>query len=1587
MADFQLKVTAETQDAEKKLQSIDKAATEVTRDRPIKIEIPNYSELSKNLSDLKKDIGDAANTVKQFYRVAGQLPVGPVKDINEMAAQLKNVATAANDTRKNVGDAGDVIRTTLDTAGKAAENLVGRLTRVAFSLYVINQAAQAVTNAFGGMFKATVGREIQLRETILKTQTTLASTNKIFRGGQEITDPYEKIVSLTGEVGKRIDSIRERSIALAGVTSNDVIEVFGIVASQVGQIGGGLKEAEDLAINFSAALGTFGIPLYQARQEIGSILRGDITTDSYLAKALGITNDEIAKAKTQAGGVVKFLEERLAASVAGQKIAAQGFAGVVSNIKDIQELVSQSFGRGLLDPLLVGLTQIFEYLFKIRKQLLDIAGATGEAIGSVAQIGVSKVLSGTDTERMFGSISTKALNEIQSGISSVRAELTKALDTVDGQLGTLLDRGIYAFAVITKGLADLAGGLFSLKLEQFKAMIGLLEAVSSGLAAAAGSASVFLSTWGALLRTPIAQEIAQIQTNAQLLNTLGIMPLIKTAFILKGVLDNWSRVVQFVVTQFNMLRNIIGGVVAAIGTMIAALGRSGSAALSAWTPAGVALKAVQKELLAIAIQLETVGSAAQKAGTKLGGLNDNTGKLGGGLKDVVLGMIKFNLIMFAVEKTLGLLLERYSSWKEAQDKAASDRRAEEALKKLNTTYRNVGDSADEATKRAKQFEEAIVDARYNEAIDNLEKIRKKFQELRELASTSGQDFGDYIRRIAQMFNPENFSVKQRPGETFSEAALRAQIEKEKQAKSEVDKWARDINKKNAEDNIRIEANNRKNMEQEIKDIRLRQENELFSKRQELAQKEVDIFRAAGELRIFQMEQANKKMMEGQEGASAAAMDALNTYLSARERGELEIEAAKKQLVVEVANMEREIENYKLENAKTIAKIRKESAQYEENVAKNVETIKRNGAQAQASPAPTEGFRVGSTGRSTGPHLDIRSPTGDANAVINEAMTIVKAWQAMGIAYIQLSNTGENVKGVSDDARLRAALKREQQAHATRARGGAIDIAVPSGTLVPRRTGTPSWDGGGGGWMATSLDTGNIFLHGLQSSIASRGSAPTPVSTQAPNFDAIGTPAVDKYAAAVRNVSSAMERLRALQAALTEAKTKAAFEEIAKAAFPRAQVEQYKDQLIEAQLSLKAFASSKSDAYDPDRAAIEVRYQKELLIMDRERKEIQEAAAKAEGVKKAELVELEKKITEQIEKRKKDLTEIKNLEGQILAITRAQTAIESLRKSFKDNTKDIRNQQNDLMVSTRMQLEGFSPEQIGTQMKVIAAAREYDAKNTDIQKDIAVAEDAIATKRAAGTAVTAQEIQTLNNLKKSLEDARVEYNSNILAIQGFAAAQQAAKTALAWQVDNRWESAWGGMKQGLEEYAASLGTLKSQMQDFTKNTLGAMSNAFVELLTTGTTNFRQLAANILTDLTRIIFQTMVLKPLLKALASPLGGGSMFGFASGGIMTSNGPLPLRSYAGGGIANSPQVALFGEGSKPEAFVPLPDGKSIPVSFDRSGATSSGNVSVNVNVDAKGTQAQGDSKKSEQIGKVIASAVQEEILRMKRPGGLLAS
>ena len=82
-----------------------------------------------------------------------------------------------------------------------------------------------------------------------------------------------------------------------------------------------------------------------------------------------------------------------------------------------------------------------------------------------------------------------------------------------------------------------------------------------------------------------------------------------------------------------------------------------------------------------------------------------------------------------------------------------------------------------------------------------------------------------------------------------------------------------------------------------------------------------------------------------------------------------------------------------------------------------------------------------------------------------------------------------------------------------------------------------------------------------------------------------------------------------------------------------------------------------------------------------------------------------------------------------------------------------------------------------------------------------------------------------------------------------------------------------------------------------------------------------------------------------------------FAKGGIMTPYGPMSLRKYADGGVAHGPQVSVHGEGSLPEANVPLADGRSIPVSLK--GGAGGGNVtsltySPVIHIDSRTDQAQ---------------------------------
>ncbi len=127
--------------------------------------------------------------------------------------------------------------------------------------------------------------------------------------------------------------------------------------------------------------------------------------------------------------------------------------------------------------------------------------------------------------------------------------------------------------------------------------------------------------------------------------------------------------------------------------------------------------------------------------------------------------------------------------------------------------------------------------------------------------------------------------------------------------------------------------------------------------------------------------------------------------------------------------------------------------------------------------------------------------------------------------------------------------------------------------------------------------------------------------------------------------------------------------------------------------------------------------------------------------------------------------------------------------------------------------------------------------------------------------------------------------------------------------------------------------------------------------------------------------------VKTLFSTIPGfDKIIGSANGNVFYQNKVVP---FARGGIVNQPTIfpmangaGLMGEAG-PEAIMPLRRGPSGRLGVEAAGGAG-GNVVVNV--DASGSAVQGDSNQAAQLGRAIGSAVQAELIKQKRPGGLLA-
>lgn len=187
-----------------------------------------------------------------------------------------------------------------------------------------------------------------------------------------------------------------------------------------------------------------------------------------------------------------------------------------------------------------------------------------------------------------------------------------------------------------------------------------------------------------------------------------------------------------------------------------------------------------------------------------------------------------------------------------------------------------------------------------------------------------------------------------------------------------------------------------------------------------------------------------------------------------------------------------------------------------------------------------------------------------------------------------------------------------------------------------------------------------------------------------------------------------------------------------------------------------------------------------------------------------------------------------------------------------------------------------------------------------------------------------------------------------------------------------------------------------LKDEFKSLADTMNNEIIngiEGMIDGTKTLGQVASSMLKKVANQMLQMAIMGKsgsggLFGSLLSGIGGiftGGLSGFGPSSLATSGtnffdgGFSPIDFFANGGRPPVGRPSVVGERG-PELFVPRSAGTIIP-------NHAMGGANVTVNVDASGSAVQGDGNDAAQLGRAIGLAVQQELVKQKRPGGLLAN
>lgn len=417
---------------------------------------------------------------------------------------------------------------------------------------------------------------------------------------------------------------------------------------------------------------------------------------------------------------------------------------------------------------------------------------------------------------------------------------------------------------------------------------------------------------------------------------------------------------------------------------------------------------------------------------------------------------------------------------------------------------------------------------------------------------------------------------------------------------------------------------------------------------------------------------------------------------------------------------------------------------------------------------------------------------------------------------------------------------------------------------------------------------------------------------------------------------------------------------------------------------------KARSTDLENEIIALGKEKELLLDN----ELQQIETKFNETKR--IVDIESKLTKEIEKQQ--ALRLKMQEQQMTAELRAERESYGSNEVFEflDRGRFEIQQKINLEERKLAQLLSKNQTEIDNQKKTMIKA-EYTLLRAQLKNQIDIS-------RLRAT-------EMLGDKDESNDDLAREMRQEAKKLEDLLPDLESAEKRALENVGLETEAKIAGVQAVLEELKASktdLSDINVLGESIKDNLANGLTDAFMSIID-GTKSAKQafgdMARFILTEIVRMTLRMLIFRAIAGFFMAPSDtsgiplegsfgvnnydfvsnpGGQLMG-RYGGVFSNGKKLP--GYSTGGIARGPDAGYLATLHGTEAVVPLPNGREIPVQM--TGNAGQNNVTVNVAVDNNGnaqTNVQNQEGQAKQLGLAISAAVQQELAKQKRAGGMLS-